>query len=232
MSTTETKETTTTNADEDIPVFDPTKKKRRKKTIKRVKKFIPPSEETNEITLPQLDSLEPNSWLKEETERDYLYIELLKRTVDMMDESKGGTGKKGASKSIQPPKVGRIGSTRTSWVNFVKNCKSLNRLPDHVMSFVLVELGTTGSLSGDGEQLIMKGRFRPQNLENLIKKYIKAYVNCNTCSSPNTDLIKENRITFKKCLDCGSTTSVASVKAGFKAVGKGDRRRERNAVPQ
>eukprot|EP01120_Amphizonella_sp_Union-15-10_P014186 TRINITY_DN679_c0_g1_i1.p1 TRINITY_DN679_c0_g1~~TRINITY_DN679_c0_g1_i1.p1 ORF type:complete len:222 (-),score=49.68 TRINITY_DN679_c0_g1_i1:75-740(-) len=219
---------------EEIPKFDPSRKKKRKQVKKKepTRPSIFEEEKEAEIVIPSIDSIEPEAWLKDETEREYQYVELLKRAFDMMDETKGGRGQRFATKSIQPPKVGKIGTARTSWTNFVLNCKSLNRPPDHVVSFVLIELGTTGSLSGDNQQLIMKGRFRPQILESVLKKYIKSYVTCATCSSPNTELTKENRILFKRCLDCGSCTAVASVKAGFKAVGKGDRRRERNAIPQ
>lgn len=50
-------------------------------------------------------------------------------------------------------------------------CFSVNRKPDHVLAFVLAELGTTGSIGGDNK-LIIKGRFQSKQLENVLRKYI------------------------------------------------------------
>jgi len=43
------------------------------------------------------------------------------------------------------------------------------------------------------------------------------YVTCHTCRSPNTSLVKDERLFFLKCKDCGATCSVASIKSGFQA---------------
>lgn len=40
---------------------------------------------------------------------------------------------------------------------------------------------------------------------------------CKTCKSPNTLLLKENRIYFMKCSSCGSQRSVSAIKTGFQA---------------
>lgn len=42
---------------------------------------------------------------------------------------------------------------------------------DHVHQFVLAELGTEGSIAGDG-QLVLKGKYGPKNIESLLRKYI------------------------------------------------------------
>jgi translation initiation factor 2 subunit 2 len=51
---------------------------------------------------------------------------------------------------------------------------SLNRQPEHVLAFVLAELGATGSIGGD-DKLIIKGRFQSKQLENVLKKYIGTF---------------------------------------------------------
>lgn len=48
---------------------------------------------------------------------------------------------------------------------------SMQRSPDHVLQFVLAELGTEGSPGGDG-QLTLKGKFGPKHIESLLRKYI------------------------------------------------------------
>ena len=47
----------------------------------------------------------------------------------------------------------------------------MHRNSDHVMTFLLAELGTEGSIDGNG-RLVIKGRFLPKQIESLLKKYI------------------------------------------------------------
>ncbi|KAJ0007604.1 hypothetical protein Pint_30669 [Pistacia integerrima] len=47
----------------------------------------------------------------------------------------------------------------------------MHRQPDHVMAFLLVELGTSGSLDGQ-QRLVVKGRFAPKNFERILRRYV------------------------------------------------------------
>lgn len=47
----------------------------------------------------------------------------------------------------------------------------MQRSPDHVLQFVLAELGSEGSIGGDGH-LTVKGKFGPKHIESLLRKYI------------------------------------------------------------
>lgn len=49
----------------------------------------------------------------------------------------------------------------------------------------------------------------------LFFRYIKEYVTCHTCRSPDTILQKDTRLFFLQCETCGSRCSVASIKSGF-----------------
>lgn len=93
----------------------------------------------------------------------------------------------------------------------------LHRQPKHVQAFLLAELGTSGSVDANN-QLIIKGRFQAKQIESVLKKYIKEYVSCQTCRSPETILQKDTRLFFLQCETCGSRRSVASIKSGFQAV--------------
>lgn len=64
-------------------------------------------------------------------------------------------------------------------------------------------------------QLIIKGRFQQKQIENVLRRYIKEYVTCHTCRSPDTILQKDTRLFFLQCETCGSRCSVASIKSGF-----------------
>ena len=105
----------------------------------------------------------------------------------------------------------------------------MHRQPDHVMAFLLAELGTSGSLDGQ-QRLVVKGRFAPKNFEGILRRYVSKYISClyinfvldrtcNSklfllfhlilfsdeyviclgCKSPDTILTKENRLFFLRC---------------------------------
>lgn len=107
----------------------------------------------------------------------------------------------------------------------------MQRQSDHVTQFVLAELGTEGSISGDG-QLILKGRFGPKHIESLLRKYITEYVTCSMCRSPQTTLERDSRTRLFNilCAACGANRSVTSIRSGFHAVSRADRRKAKNAM--
>ncbi|XP_076162142.1 eukaryotic translation initiation factor 2 subunit beta isoform X1 [Ptiloglossa arizonensis] len=152
------------------------------------------------------------------SDRDYTYDELLVRVFNIMREKNPDmvAGKK-QKFVMRPPQVVRIGTKKTSFANFTEICKTLHRQPKHLLDFLLAELGTSGSVDGNN-QLIIKGRFQQKQIENVLRRYIKEYVTCHTCRSPDTILQKDTRLFFLQCETCGSRCSVASIKSGFQAV--------------
>ena len=182
--------------------FDPSKKKR------RVKKSAPAAEE-EKITAS----------VQEDGEADYTYGELLSRVYDAMSSEKGESDMGRHKKSIEPPSVSKVGTKKVAWTNFSSTCRSLRRETTQVMMFVLTEFAATGSLDGSGN-LIIKGRYTSKQLESVLTKYIKDYVSCATCHFLNTELIRENRVLFKSCKDCGASSSVSSIRRGFSVQGR------------
>ena len=67
--------------------------------------------------------------------------------------------------------VVREGTKKTVFLNFAELCKAFNRNLEHVMQFLIFELGTTGSLDGQ-QRLVVKGRFNPHNFETVLRAYI------------------------------------------------------------
>lgn len=150
--------------------------------------------------------------------RDYTYDELLKRIFEIiLDKNPEMAAGRKPKFVMRPPQVLRVGTKKTSFANFLDIARTLHRLPKHLLDFLLAELGTSGSLDGN-QQLIIKGRFQPKQIENVLRRYIKEYVTCHTCRSPETILQKDTRIFFLQCESCGSRCSVASIKSGFQAV--------------
>jgi len=157
------------------------------------------------------------------TGQDYTYEELAKRIFNLINSSRP---EEKTVYKMKPPVVYREGTSRTVWVNFAEICKIMDRQQDHVLSFVLAEVGSTGSIDGN-QRLVIRGRFQPKHIENILRNYIGEYVKCHTCKSPETHLKKENRLTFMVCEKCGSSRSVTAIKTGFVATTRAQRRTER-----
>jgi translation initiation factor 2 subunit 2 len=51
----------------------------------------------------------------------------------------------------------------------------MHRQPEHVMTFLLAELGTNGPLDGQ-QRLVVKGRFAPKNFEGILRRYVSKYL--------------------------------------------------------
>ncbi|PWZ02046.1 hypothetical protein BCV70DRAFT_142488, partial [Testicularia cyperi] len=150
------------------------------------------------------------------TDRDYTYQELLGRifkTLRAQNPALSGEKKKF---TMVPPQVARDGSKKTIFANVVDICKRMHRQPEHVIQFLFAELGTIGSVDGS-QRLVIRGRFQPKQIENVLRRYITEYVICKTCKRPETVLTKENRIFFVTCEKCGSQRSVSAIKSGFQA---------------
>lgn len=160
--------------------------------------------------------IEGSNWIG--TDRDYTYDELIDHVFSIIrannPELNAGEKKRFV---LKPPTVLRVGTKKTSFANFLEICKLVHRLPKHMQAFLLAELGTSGSIDANN-QLIIKGRFQQIQIENVLRRYIKEYVACQTCRSPNTILQKETRLFFLQCEKCGSRRSVSSIKSGFQAV--------------
>jgi len=192
--------------------FSKTKKKKKKK--KDLDELIAEVDDKQE----DKENVEDTSvsWLG--SDRDYTYDELLNRVFEIMrDKNPDMVAGKKQKFVMRPPQVVRIGTKKTSFANFTEICKTLHRQPKHLLDFLLAELGTSGSVDGNS-QLIIKGRFQQKQIENVLRRYIKEYVTCHTCRSPDTILQKDTRLFFLQCETCGSRCSVASIKSGFQAV--------------
>jgi len=207
-------------ADDDLD-FNLTKKKKKTKKITFGEDDILGDEPADDEVA--LDDASPSSasggatpWAN--SDRDYTYEELLNHVFNIIKE-KNPDMIAGERRRLvmRPPQVLRVGTKKSSFANFLEICKSLHRQPKHMQAFLLAELGTSGSVDANN-QLIIKGRFQQKQIESVLRRYIKEYVACQTCRSPETILQKDTRLFFLQCETCGSRRSVASIKSGFQAV--------------
>jgi len=171
--------------------------------------------------------VQEEAWLK--SDRDYTYQELLGRVFKVLRANNPELAGEKKRYTIVPPSVYRDSNKKTVFANVADICKRMHRQPEHVIQFLFAELGTSGSIDG-AQRLIIKGRFQPKQIENVLRRYIVEYVTCKTCKSPDTILTKDNRLYFVQCESCGSTRSVSTIKTGFKAVGQGERKARARAA--
>lgn len=207
------------------------KKKKSKKAAFDLESFEKELGEKKDSDAPE-EEPERGSDEKPETEqwqssdRDYTYQELLHRFFRILRAQNPALSGEKRKYTMVPPIVQRDGSKKTMFANVLEICKRMHRQPEHVIQFLFTELGTVGSVDGS-QRLIIRGRFQPKQIENVLRRYIVEYVTCKTCRSPNTLLTKENRIYFMTCEACGSQRSVSAIKSGFQAqTGKRSKMRQ------
>ncbi len=102
---------------------------------------------------------------------------------------------------IPAPKIFYEGKT-TVLDNFTGIADALNRDPDHLMKFILQEMGTAGKI--EGQHAVFQGKFTEQSLERHIDSYVQEYVICSECHRPDTQLIRSDRVLMLKCEACGA----------------------------
>lgn len=206
--------------DEGADVLDFGKKKRKKKSKKTGEKGGEVNDESFIDGSGQ--AFEPTAFYNYE-----MLLDRIQRLIAQNNPNLQGSRKY----TIKPPLVTRVGSRRVAWTNYREICNIMRRSQDHVYQFVLAELGTEGSIAGEG-QLVLKGRYGPKHIESLLRKYITEYVTCSMCRSPQTTLERDSRTRLYtiSCAACGANRSVSAIRTGFHAVSRADRRKAKNAM--
>lgn len=98
--------------------------------------------------------------------------------------------------------IGKEGSRTVikDWSKFI-NC--INREQLHLQNFISRELASVISYNSEKDNLYIKGRFSINEIEIILKKYIKLYIICSSCKSLNTNFNKKGRTLMIKCNKCG-----------------------------
>ncbi|OIR57290.1 MAG: translation initiation factor eIF2 subunit beta [Amphiamblys sp. WSBS2006] len=202
--------------------FDPTLKKK-KKAKEAADAALPeqPKEYSFDETIKKkkkkgTKTPEEDVSLETQRERDEDYRLYLERIFDTLRRNNQEKTDKKEKIIMACPKIERDGAKKTAFVNIVEISKRMRRQTDHLVAYLLSELGTTGTIDGS-QRLIIKGIFREEQIMFILKKYIKEYVRCKNCKSSDTQLEKENRLFFVKCISCGASQTVTMIKTGFLA---------------
>ncbi len=86
--------------------------------------------------------------------------------------------------------------------NFGDIVDKLRRDPDHLLGYLLRELGTAGTM--EGRRAVFKGKVAPTAIAERIKDYVDEYVLCSECNRPDTKIVKEGRVLILTCETCGA----------------------------
>ena len=135
---------------------------------------------------------------------DYDYRQLLKKAIEDLPE------KLTSRERFQIP-TGDIfyeGNT-TVLKNFTEIADLINRSPQHILSFLLKEMGTAGGQ--EGERAIFQGKIPEHMIQGKITSYIEQYVICKECKRPDTYLARENRTLVMRCEACGAFHPVREI---------------------
>jgi translation initiation factor 2 subunit 2 len=98
--------------------------------------------------------------------------------------------------------------------NFGDIVDTLRREPDHLLGYLLRELGTAGTM--EGRRVVFKGKVATSQIADRINNYVDEYVLCSECSRPDTKIAKDGRVLILVCETCGAHRPV-HVKKQMKA---------------
>lgn len=90
--------------------------------------------------------------------------------------------------------------------NFVDISERLRRDPQHLLQYLLRELGTPGNL--EGRRVVFKSKLSAAQIAEKLSDYTLTYVICSECGRPDTKLQKEGRFLFLECEACGAKRPV------------------------
>ena len=114
-----------------------------------------------------------------------------------------------SSNRFEIPKIeGHFEGKKTILTNFLQIASHIRRKPEHFQKFILRELATSGNIEGD--RLILNNTIPSAKINSKIEDYVKEFVLCKECKKPDTEIVKEDRLTFVHCLACGAKHSVRS----------------------
>ncbi len=152
-----------------------------------------------------------------ELTENYDYQKLLKRAKKEIPDSLS-TGER-----FQVPEPDVTLEGKNSVIrNFMDIAERLRRDPQHLLQYLLRELGTPGTL--EGRRVVFKSKVNASQLSERIREYTVSYVICSECGRPDTKLVKDGRVHFLECEACGATRPVSIKRAA--AVQEGPAVRE------
>ncbi len=132
------------------------------------------------------------------------YLKLLDRAKGELPEIVEYKGR------FNPPSIRSFfEGNKTVVLNLKEIADYLNRDFNHIIKFLSKELAAPSVV--DGNRVIFMGKHPNKKLTEKIEKYIKTYVICKECGSPDTKLNKKEGIWYLKCMACQAEYPVPKI---------------------
>jgi translation initiation factor 2 subunit 2 len=132
------------------------------------------------------------------------YLELLKRAYKNLPKA----SKSGERELFIKPNIMNL-AKNTVITNFSSIASILNRDIEHIARFFFKETGKPGTI--EDERLVIHGKIGSEEIRKLLELYIKEFVKCPICGSPDTKIIREKRFRFILCEACGAKSPVRKI---------------------
>ena len=130
------------------------------------------------------------------------YKKLLDRIQENLSEKKDEDN----VRFVLPPVDVIWEGQKTFLRNFSEYPKVLRREPDKILQYLSKEFAVPAEKIG--EKAMFVGKRTPDDFTRLFRLYIKNYLECPTCKSPDTKVEKENRFSFLLCEACGAKSTM------------------------
>lgn len=103
---------------------------------------------------------------------------------------------------------GRGNGSKTVIPNITAVGLSLHRDPGEVNKFFGCELGAQTTYNVETDRAVVNGHHTDKALQEMIHKYIEAFVVCPNCGLPETEYKIKSGVIFHKCAACGAKEMV------------------------
>lgn len=125
------------------------------------------------------------------------YSSLLKKAYKTLPEINKATER------FEVPKVsGHVEGNKTIINNFKVIVDVVRREQEHLLKYLQRELATPAFI--DDSRLVLNRKISSSIINEKIEKYVKTFVLCPECGKPDTQIIKDERLTTIKCQACGA----------------------------
>jgi len=133
------------------------------------------------------------------------YESLLKR---LQSKTVNQTKKSTSRIELPTPQIMWVGN-KTIFRNFMDFPKVMRRDPEKVLLYLAKEFGSSAYIAG--EKGIFVGKKEPSAFTSLFERYMKDYIMCPVCNSPDTKIERVKRLSFLVCEACGARSSMKGI---------------------
>ena len=101
---------------------------------------------------------------------------------------------------------GHIQGNKTIITNFSQICSKLRRPQDQLLKYLQRELATPAEI--EGPRLVLGRKISSEIINKKIHEYCNDFVLCKECKKPDTQMYREDRVIFLRCMVCGARQPV------------------------